>query len=108
MIEAKAFRTFIRIYTLFKCERLSSNIKLTLHKALIKSVITYAYPTWKLATDTYLKIAAPAKLGFPHHWKFSKVHTGPRFAHGFQASVCIRLYNRFVQAISRSHTKSWE
>jgi hypothetical protein len=31
MIEAKAFRTFIRIYSLFKSERLSSNIKLTLH-----------------------------------------------------------------------------
>jgi hypothetical protein len=42
MIEAKAFRTFIRIYSLFKSERLSANIKLTLHKALIRSVITYA------------------------------------------------------------------
>jgi hypothetical protein len=31
MIEAKAFRTFIRIYSLFKSERLSANIKLTLH-----------------------------------------------------------------------------
>jgi hypothetical protein len=36
MIEAKAFRTFIRIYYLFKCERLSANIKLNLHKAMIK------------------------------------------------------------------------
>jgi hypothetical protein len=38
MIEAKAFRTFIRIYSLFRSERLSTNIKLT-HKALIKSVM---------------------------------------------------------------------
>jgi hypothetical protein len=30
MIEAKAFRTFIRIYSLFKCERLSANIRLAL------------------------------------------------------------------------------
>jgi hypothetical protein len=37
MIEAKAFRTFIRIYSIFKYERLRSNIKLTLHKGLIKS-----------------------------------------------------------------------
>jgi hypothetical protein len=29
MIEAKVFRTFIRIYSLFKSERLSANIKLT-------------------------------------------------------------------------------
>jgi hypothetical protein len=40
MIEAKAFRTFIRIYYLFKSERLSAKIKLTLHKALIRSVMT--------------------------------------------------------------------
>jgi hypothetical protein len=33
------------------------------------------------------KIAAPAKQGSPHHWQFSKVHTGLRFAHGFQTSV---------------------
>jgi hypothetical protein len=41
MIEAHAFRTFISIYSLFKSECLSANIKLTLHKAPIKSVMTY-------------------------------------------------------------------
>jgi hypothetical protein len=41
MIEAKGSRTFIRIYSLFESARLSSNIKLTLHKALIRSVVTY-------------------------------------------------------------------
>jgi hypothetical protein len=30
MIEVKAFRTFVRIYSLFKSERLNANIKLTL------------------------------------------------------------------------------
>jgi hypothetical protein len=39
LIEAKAFRTFSRIYSLLKSERLSTNIKLTLHKALIRSII---------------------------------------------------------------------
>jgi hypothetical protein len=34
------------------------------------------------------KIAAPAKQGSPHHWKFSKIHTSPQFAHGFQPSIC--------------------
>jgi hypothetical protein len=43
-----------------------------------------------------------------HHWIFSKVHTGQRFAHGFQPSVCIQLYNKIVQATSRSHVRSWE
>jgi hypothetical protein len=43
MIETKAFRTFIGIYSLFKSERLNT-IKLTLHKALIRSVMTYVCP----------------------------------------------------------------
>jgi hypothetical protein len=34
MTEAEALRTIIRTYSLFKSERLSANIKLTLHKAL--------------------------------------------------------------------------
>jgi hypothetical protein len=54
VIEAKAFKTFIRIYSLFKNERLSANIKTTLHKALIRSVITYACPAWEFAADTHL------------------------------------------------------
>jgi hypothetical protein len=54
MIEAKAFRTFIRVYSIFKSERLSANIKLTLHKALIRSVMTYASPAWEFATDSHL------------------------------------------------------
>jgi hypothetical protein len=54
MIEAKAFRTFIRVYSLFKSERLSANIKLTLHKALIRSVRTYASPAWEFAADSHL------------------------------------------------------
>jgi hypothetical protein len=40
MIEDKAFRTFTRIYSLLKSQRLSANIELTLHKALIRSVMT--------------------------------------------------------------------
>jgi hypothetical protein len=54
MIEAKAFRTIIRIYTIFKSERLSTNIKLTLHKPLIRSIMTYAFPAWEFAADNHL------------------------------------------------------
>jgi hypothetical protein len=54
MIEAKAFRALLRVYSLFKSERLSANIKLTFHKALIRSVMTYACPAWEFAADTHL------------------------------------------------------
>jgi hypothetical protein len=54
MIEAKAFRTFISLYSLFKSERLSANIKLTLHKVLTRSVMTYTSPAWEFAADTHL------------------------------------------------------
>jgi hypothetical protein len=54
MIEATAFRTIVRIYPLFRSERLSANIKPTLYKALIRSILTCAYPAWESAADTYL------------------------------------------------------
>jgi hypothetical protein len=53
MIQAKAFRTFIRIYSLLKSEHLSANIKLTIHKAL-DQISNDLSPAWELATDTYL------------------------------------------------------
>jgi hypothetical protein len=39
---------------LLKSERLSAKIKLTLHKALIRTVITYTCPASELAADTFL------------------------------------------------------
>jgi hypothetical protein len=48
-IETKAFRAFIRTYSLFKSEHLSANIKLTLYKTLIRS---YASPAWEFAANT--------------------------------------------------------
>jgi hypothetical protein len=54
MIEAKALRTFVRVYSLFKSERLSVERKLTLHKAIIKTAMTYVYPARKFSADTHL------------------------------------------------------
>jgi hypothetical protein len=54
IIEAKAFRTYISVYSLFKSEPLSVNIKLTFHKALISFVMTYVCPAWEFAADTHL------------------------------------------------------
>jgi hypothetical protein len=67
---------------LAKSERLISNITFTCHKALIKSVMTYALSAWELATLTIL-----AKQDSSQHWKFSKMPTGLRLAHGNQTSV---------------------
>jgi hypothetical protein len=51
---AKALRTYIRTYSLFKSERLSTDIKLTLYKAIIRSVMTNACPTSEYAADAHL------------------------------------------------------
>jgi hypothetical protein len=88
-MQAKAFRTFIRVYSLFKSERLSASIKFTLHKALIRSVMTYASPGWEFCGHPSNEIAVPAKQGTPHNWQFGKVHYGSRFAHGFRNSYMI-------------------
>jgi hypothetical protein len=77
MIEAKAFGTFITSNSLFNRERLSVNIKLTLHNALSRSVMIYACPAWEFAADAPpFEIAALAKRGSPHNWYISKAHSG--------------------------------
>jgi hypothetical protein len=53
-IAFKAFRKFIRIYSLLKSERLSANTKLTLYKAFIRSITTCACPAWEFAADSHL------------------------------------------------------
>jgi hypothetical protein len=54
MVRTKAYRTFMRLYSLFKSDRFNTNSKLTLHEALIRSIMTYTCPTWEFATDTHL------------------------------------------------------
>jgi hypothetical protein len=54
IIESKAFRTFIRISSIFISGGLSDNIKLILHKALRRSVMTYVCPVWEFAAGTHL------------------------------------------------------
>jgi hypothetical protein len=51
---AKDFRTYVRTYSLFKSGCLSTNIKLTLYKALSRLVMTYARPTLEYAADARL------------------------------------------------------
>jgi hypothetical protein len=51
---AGIIRTFIRLYSLFRSDRLGTNFKLTLHKALIRSVKTFACPAWEFVAHTHL------------------------------------------------------
>jgi hypothetical protein len=51
MIKAEGFKTFIREYFLSKSKRLRANNKLTIHRKLIRSVITFAPPAWEFAPD---------------------------------------------------------
>jgi hypothetical protein len=50
---AKALRTYVRTYSLFRREHLSTNIKLTLYKALIRFVMIYACPIWEHVADVH-------------------------------------------------------
>jgi hypothetical protein len=45
--------TYIRTYFLFKRKRLPINVKLTLYKAPIRSVVVYACPTWDYVAELY-------------------------------------------------------
>jgi hypothetical protein len=51
---AKALPKCMRTYSLFKYGRLSTNIKLTLYKSLIRSIMTYACTSWEHAADDHL------------------------------------------------------
>jgi hypothetical protein len=51
---AKALGTHIRTHFIFKSKNLSAHIKLIVYRALIRSLMTYAYPTWEFAADTRL------------------------------------------------------
>jgi hypothetical protein len=54
MTEAKTFTTSTTIYSLFKRERLNANIKPTLLKALIISVMTSSCPICEFEADTHI------------------------------------------------------
>jgi hypothetical protein len=53
--DAKALGTYIRTYSIYKSKHLNPNIKLIVYRALIRSTMTYACPTWQFAADTHLK-----------------------------------------------------
>jgi hypothetical protein len=67
---AKALLTYVRTYPLFKIARLDTDIKLTLYKALVSSVMTYALShLGACGGRSTLEIAAPAEQSTPRYWK---------------------------------------
>jgi hypothetical protein len=101
MIEAKAFRKFIRIYSLYESDHLSANIKLTFHK-----VMTYACPATELAANTYLLKLQRLQnkvlhtIGnFPRCTPIRDFHTAFNLPYVYD-------YIIIVQETSRSRTKS--
>jgi len=92
MIEAKARIMFIRVYSLFKNERLSANINNAPHKAQIRTVMAYAYPAWEFAADSHLlKLQRLGDKVLRIAGKFPRRSSTPRVACGFQNSVRISL-----------------
>jgi hypothetical protein len=84
---SQGLQTFIRIRSLFRSERVSTNIKFILHKALIRTIMTCAYPAWKFAADNHLP-----KLQRLQNRVLSSTGNFPRrtsFRDGFQASLHI-------------------
>jgi hypothetical protein len=53
-IEAKAFRKFMTVYSLLKSKRLRADIKLSLHKALVGSTVTYVRRDCEFVADTQI------------------------------------------------------
>jgi hypothetical protein len=105
MIEVKAFRTFSRVYPLFTSERLRANIKLPLHKAVIRSVMTYACLAWEFAADTHLlKLQLLQNKVLHITGKFPKC-TPVRELHMAFEVPHIYDYIKIVQATSRGYTK---
>jgi hypothetical protein len=52
--EAKVLCMNVRIHSKFRSARTSIKIKPTPYKALIRSVMTYTYPTWDYEADANL------------------------------------------------------
>jgi hypothetical protein len=121
MIEAKAIRTFIRVYSVLKSGRLSANIKLTLHKALIRSVMNYASPAWEFAVDTQiiklqrLQNKVLRTIGnFPRRTPFREMHMAFHLPYVYdymtklyrqQAEVILNHDNEIVCTIGQSEVR---
>jgi hypothetical protein len=56
----------LALYSIFKSKHLSADIKLIVCRALIRSIMTYARPTWEFAVDTHLMKLLRLQNRVPH------------------------------------------
>jgi hypothetical protein len=98
----KAYRTFIKLYSVFKSECLSTCFKLTLSKAVIKSVMTCAFPTWEFTAGTHLM-----KL---QQLQNKVLCTIDKFTRNAQFEICIMFFlilyvNDFITKLCRQKAR---
>jgi hypothetical protein len=111
--EAKAFRTFIRIYSLFKSERLSVNITLNFYKALIRSVMTCLLRLGINGrrlhlTSQRLKNKVLCTIGnFPRYTPVRYFHTASNFPFAYDhiTKLC-RRQTEVIQNHENEHVRS--
>jgi acyl-CoA synthetase (AMP-forming)/AMP-acid ligase II len=81
---------FHYFHSIFKRKLLSANIKLKLHKNLIRSVMIYACPAWEFPSENHLlKLQCLQNKALRTTWRFPAAHIGLRYACGFPNSVCL-------------------
>jgi hypothetical protein len=74
---------------------LSTNIKLTLYKALIMSVMAYTCARWKYATDVHLlKLQTPGEESSMRYWKPRQTHSGSELHLAFKIPY---MYNYIIK-----------
>jgi hypothetical protein len=99
--KAKASQTFIRLYPLFKTEPLTANIKLTILRVLIRSVMTYACPAWEFAAETQ-----PMKLQRLQNWVLPTIGNFPRrmSVHGLDVAFQVPYVYDYITKLCRQQT----
>jgi hypothetical protein len=114
MTETKAFRTFIRHYSLLRIVCLRTNIKLTLYAGRIRSVMTYACPVCELASDTQLLKVQRLKNkvvritgNFPRCTPVRDLYTVFKFpyVHDYETKCC-RKQAEVIQNQENEHVRS--
>jgi hypothetical protein len=82
----KAFKTSLRVYSIFKRQRIRANIKWTLHMALVRFILTCACPSWQFAADAY-----PMKLLRPQNKIFLTIGNCPRLTPTCELHVAFNI-----------------
>jgi hypothetical protein len=107
-IAAKVLRTFISVYPLLKSERLSVNKKLTLYKALIRSIMTYVCPAWEFSAGSHLlNMQRLQNKVLRTTGNLARLAPNCDLHASFKIPYLLtRFYYKTMQAAGRSHTKS--